>query len=97
MSHGHSAPVSTSFLSLLSLFGAIFSLSLGFWEVIHTASPFYTAGGSEEKLVTPAVEGTRNVLLSCQRLGVKRVVLTSSTGEFSRIFEDFKMIFDGFQ
>ena len=47
--------------------------------VLHTASPFFNAGGSEEKLVTPAVEGTRNVLTSCAKLGVKRVVLTSST------------------
>lgn len=64
--------------------------------MIHTASPFYTAGGSEEKLVTPAVEGTRNVLLSCQRLGVKRVVLTSSTGETQGIFVDFSTIFIDF-
>ena len=47
--------------------------------VLHTASPFYVKGGSEEKLVTPAVEGTRNVLNSCQRLGVQKVALTSST------------------
>ena len=47
--------------------------------VLHTASPFYFKGGSEEKLVTPAVEGTRNVLNSCRRLGVKKVALTSST------------------
>jgi len=47
--------------------------------VLHTASPFYMKDGSEEKLVTPAVEGTRNVLGACQRLGVKRVALTAST------------------
>ena len=47
--------------------------------VLHTASPFYMKGGSEEKLVTPAVEGTRNVLSSCNRMGVKKVALTSST------------------
>ena len=47
--------------------------------MLHTASPFYFAGGTEEKLVTPAVEGTRNVLTTCRKLGVKKVVLTSST------------------
>ena len=48
--------------------------------VLHTASPFYMKGGSEDKLVKPAVDGTQNVLSSCQKLGVKKVVLTSSTG-----------------
>jgi len=47
--------------------------------VLHTASPFFFAGGTEEKLIKPALEGTRNVLSSCERLGVKRVILTSST------------------
>jgi len=58
-----------------------FDAAIGGCEtVLHTASPFYMKGGSEEKLVKPAVEGTQNVLSSCQRLGVKKVVLTSSTG-----------------
>jgi len=60
--------------------GAFDAAIAGCGAVLHTASPFYMAGGSEEKLVTPAVEGTRNVLSSCHKLGVKRVALTSSTG-----------------
>jgi nucleoside-diphosphate-sugar epimerase len=35
-------------------------------------------GGTEDRLVVPAVEGTRNVLNTCAKLGVKKVVLTSS-------------------
>ena len=49
--------------------------------VMHTASPFVTSGfkDANEALVRPAVEGTRNVLESCNRMGsVKRVVVTSS-------------------
>ncbi|HEY1057548.1 MAG TPA: aldehyde reductase [Limnobacter sp.] len=49
--------------------------------VIHTASPFIIKGFKDpyEALVRPAVEGTRNVLESCNRAGsVRRVVLTSS-------------------
>lgn len=46
--------------------------------VLHTASPFFFAGQTEESLVPPAVEGTRNVLTTCAKLGVKKVVLTSS-------------------
>ena len=54
--------------------------------VYHTASPFYpaqdkgaglSAAGMEE-LVVPAVMGTQNVLGSCKRSGVKRVVVTAS-------------------
>jgi nucleoside-diphosphate-sugar epimerase len=49
--------------------------------VMHTASPFVITGFTDayEALVRPAVEGTRNVLDSCNRVpSVKRVVLTSS-------------------
>jgi nucleoside-diphosphate-sugar epimerase len=49
--------------------------------VMHTASPFVIRGIKDayEALVRPAVEGTRNVLESANRLpSVKRVVLTSS-------------------
>ena len=49
--------------------------------VIHTASPFFITGikNSEEELIRPAKEGTRNVLESAKRNPtVKRVVLTSS-------------------
>ena len=49
--------------------------------VIHTASPFIVSGFTDahEALVKPAVEGTANVLHSCNEVSsVKRVVLTSS-------------------
>lgn len=49
--------------------------------VIHTASPFIIKGfkDAHEALVKPAVEGTANVLHSCNEVNtVKRVVLTSS-------------------
>lgn len=49
--------------------------------VIHTASPFLVKGfkDANEALVKPAVEGTENVLRSCNEVStVKRVVLTSS-------------------
>eukprot|EP00041_Stephanoeca_diplocostata_P007880 m.113330 g.113330 ORF g.113330 m.113330 type:complete len:342 (-) comp17076_c0_seq1:413-1438(-) len=47
--------------------------------VLHTASPFYSQGGSEDNLVVPATEGTRNVLATCNKFGVTRVALTAST------------------
>lgn len=48
--------------------------------VIHCASPFFTKTSDPEKdLITPAKEGTENVLLSALDSGtVRRVVLTSS-------------------
>ena len=47
--------------------------------VIHTASPVAVADPlDEEQLVTPAVQGTLNILQSCSKHKVKRVVLTSS-------------------
>ena len=48
--------------------------------VMHVASPFVLAEPkNEDDLITPAVEGTRRVLLAAQRAGVRRTVLTSST------------------
>ena len=48
--------------------------------VIHMASPFPAAAPkTEDEVITPAVEGTKNVLEACAKSGsVKRVVLTSS-------------------
>ena len=59
--------------------GAFDAAMAGCDVCMHTASPFFTAGGTEESLVTPAVEGTRNVLDACVKAGIKKVVLTSST------------------
>jgi dihydroflavonol-4-reductase len=48
--------------------------------VMHVASPFVmSAPADENELITPAVEGTKRVILAAQRAGVKRLVLTSST------------------
>jgi len=48
--------------------------------VLHVASPFVLAEPKDEKeLITPAVEGTRRVISAALRVGVRRVVLTSST------------------
>ena len=49
--------------------------------VIHTASPFFIQGikNAQDQLITPALEGTRNVLNTVDKSeSVKRVVLTSS-------------------
>jgi dihydroflavonol-4-reductase len=52
----------------------------GCTHVLHTASPYVLEAKDPQKdLVDPAVQGTRNVLLACQRAGtVRRVVVTSS-------------------
>ena len=69
--------------------------------VIHTASPFIIKGfkDANEALVKPAVEGTANVLYSCNEVStVKRVVLTSSVasvfGDNSEIQTTKDGIFD---
>ena len=62
--------------------------------VIHTASPFFVTGikNSEEELIRPAREGTRNVLESAKRTPtVKRVVLTSSVVAIYGDNEDIAM------
>lgn len=49
--------------------------------VMHTASPFFVSGikDAQKELVDPALQGTRNVLETVNRVdSVKRVVLTSS-------------------
>ncbi|MEM6771452.1 MAG: NAD-dependent epimerase/dehydratase family protein, partial [Bacteroidota bacterium] len=49
--------------------------------VLHVASPFPTTlPKRDDEIVGPAVNGTLNVLRAAARNGVKRVVLTSSTG-----------------
>jgi cinnamoyl-CoA reductase len=44
--------------------------------VLHTASPFFM--GSEQDLLPPAINGTKNVLATCNKLRVSKVILTSS-------------------
>ena len=53
--------------------------------VFHTASPYAVdVDDPQRDLIDPALEGTRNVLGSCQRAGgVERVVLTSSMAAIS--------------
>ncbi len=47
--------------------------------VVHVASPFVLAEPKDENaLITPAVEGTKRVLMAAKAAGVRRVVLTSS-------------------
>ena len=49
--------------------------------VLHVASPFpTTVPKTDEELVRPAVNGTLNVLRAAAAAGVKRTVVTSSTG-----------------
>lgn len=61
--------------------GAFHPVVDGADAVIHSASPFFTQhiDNAREKLVRPAVEGTRNVLTAAGATpSVRRVVLTSS-------------------
>ncbi|KAL5229307.1 hypothetical protein ABZP36_017572 [Zizania latifolia] len=47
--------------------------------VFHTASPFYNnVKDPKAELLDPAVKGTLNVLGSCKKASIKRVVVTSS-------------------
>ncbi len=69
------------FAADLLLEGSFDEAMQGCEVVIHTASPFLLDGYTDahEALVRPAVEGTRNVLRSVNRMpSVRRVVLTSS-------------------
>jgi dihydroflavonol-4-reductase len=48
--------------------------------VLHIASPFLLAEPKDEsELITPAVEGSKRVVVAAQKVGIKRLVLTSST------------------
>uniref|UniRef100_A0A7S4SW69 3-beta hydroxysteroid dehydrogenase/isomerase domain-containing protein n=1 Tax=Ditylum brightwellii TaxID=49249 RepID=A0A7S4SW69_9STRA len=60
----------------------------GCYAVLHTASPYYFEMEIEDRVVRPAVEGTRNVLDACAAEGstVKRVIITSST---AAVFANF--------
>lgn len=49
--------------------------------LIHTASPFpLIAPKTEDELIKPAVQGALGALKGAVKNGVKRVVMTSSTG-----------------
>jgi len=51
----------------------------GCTAVLHVASPFqFEVDDPQKDLIDPAVKGTLNVLGSCKKVGVKRVVVTSS-------------------
>ncbi len=66
--------------------------------VMHTASPFIIGGFADanEALVRPAVEGTRNVLETCNRTAsVKRVVLTTSIAAVFGDNQDLRKIKGG--
>jgi nucleoside-diphosphate-sugar epimerase len=83
----------------LKIFSGVDLLCNGSYEVamhgcsyvLHTASPFF-ASTEEDILVVPALEGTRNVLNTCNKLGVKKVILTSSTAaiyvNYGKLSED---------
>jgi nucleoside-diphosphate-sugar epimerase len=59
--------------------GAFDEAVAGCVGVYHMASPFFLEGQSEALMIPPAVDGTKNVLGSCTRHAVRKVVLTSST------------------
>lgn len=47
--------------------------------VIHVASPFPPQTPSDEmEIITPALNGTRNVLLAAYAVGIKKTIVTSS-------------------
>lgn len=66
--------------------------------VIHTASPHILTGikNSEEELIRPALEGTKNILESANKNStVKRIVLTSSIVAIYGDTADIQSISDG--
>jgi dihydroflavonol-4-reductase len=65
--------------------------------VFHVASPFpQELPKDPDDLYIPAVEGTLNVLKAANRNGVKRVILTSSSGAvtYGRSRDDFKTVYN---
>lgn len=85
---GHLAAAAENAPGTLKLFAADLMVDGCFEEamqgcsvVMHTASPFVVRGIKDgyKDLIEPAVNGTRNVLETCNKVStVKRVVLTSS-------------------
>jgi dihydroflavonol-4-reductase len=63
--------------------------------VIHTASPVPADRNvKEEDLIPPALGGTKAVLEGCEKAGVKRLVVTSSTATCVNYDDPSKYIFD---
>lgn len=46
--------------------------------VIHCAQPVTSDNSDRDKIIQPAVEGTKSVMAAAQKFGVKRVVYTGS-------------------
>ena len=54
--------------------------------VVHIASPFFF-GGTEEEVITPAVNGTLACMRACEAAGVRRCVITSSVASVMNMAE----------
>ncbi|XP_051146350.1 phenylacetaldehyde reductase-like [Andrographis paniculata] len=67
------------FESDLLIQGSFDSVVHGCQAVFHTASPVaLVASDPQKELIDPAVKGTMNVLESCKKASLKRVIITSS-------------------